>query len=69
MRTDVPLNRVLAVGFLGLLAAACSQESSRFTDPFTNPFQKQAEVTNSVPAPTSAVESRPLSTEIGRAHV
>ena len=62
MRTDLPLNRVLAVGFLGLLAAACSQESSRFTDPFTNPFQKQAEVTNSVPAPTPVVESRPLST-------
>jgi murein DD-endopeptidase MepM/ murein hydrolase activator NlpD len=60
MRTDLPLRRVLAVGFLGVLAAACSQESSRFLDPFTNPFQKQAEVTNATPAPSTAVESRPL---------
>ncbi len=54
--------RLVALGFVGLAAAACSQESGRFADPFANPFQSRpAEVTNSVtPAPSARIETQPL---------
>jgi murein DD-endopeptidase MepM/ murein hydrolase activator NlpD len=65
MRSQFPLARGLAVGLLGCLAAACSQESARWADPFTNPFQwrREASAAPEQPAaaqPTPAVESRPL---------
>ena len=54
--------RLVALGFVGLAAAACSQESGRYADPFSNPFQSRpAEVTNSVrSAPTARVDTQPL---------
>ncbi len=60
--------RLAALGLMGLAAAACSQETGRFADPFSNPFQSRpAQVSPQVSAapdtaPTGTVVSQPLAT-------
>ena len=54
--------RLVALGLTGLVAAACSQESGRFADPFSNPFQSRPAQVTAAPdtAPTGTVASQPL---------
>ena len=54
--------RLVALGFVGLAAAACSQESGRYADPFSNPFQSRPAQVSAAPdtAPTGTVVSQPL---------
>src|SRR3990167_3161728 len=54
--------RLVALGLTGLAAAACSQESGRFADPFSNPFQSRPAQVATAPdtAPTGTVASQPL---------
>jgi murein DD-endopeptidase MepM/ murein hydrolase activator NlpD len=46
---------------IGAALAACSQDTTRFSDdPFTNPFGSRNDVTSTVPSGSGTVESQPL---------
>ena len=61
--------RILGIGLIAAFAAGCSSDTSRFNDPFSNPFNTKSEVTNTAPAPqpqqpVAQIESRPLDTPV-----
>src|SRR6186997_2220216 len=56
---------VIMLALVGLSAAGCSSDTSRFESPFANPFasKPQPEMTgsiNSAPPPSGRIESAPL---------